>query len=210
VLLGDHGGLDALRAAASVDDEAGAAATDLAARVGAAVEIAEELAARAVSEAALPSALEGAAARGDPACISWVLDVIDRSPSLARRAAWVYATITGVKIEPPLFVRSPTPEPRESHIALHIGDPHDDLPTPIISELRANWAVTRSRFHDGQRYLGGRPLEPVWLHQCLRGGVQPWRAAAALELFHASVEERVFPVLAPGPVQMGLLAKPAT
>lgn len=205
VLLGERGSLDDLWRVVAEVDEVGLAASDLAARNGEPRETAEKLAALAASELTLPAALAGAAALGDPSCVAWVLDVVDRSPTLARRAAWVYATITGVKVEPPLFVRSPTEDLSEALIAPHVGDPHGDLPTPIGGELRAHWAVARAHFHDGQRYLGGRPLEPTWLRQCLREGLQPWRRAAAIELHRASARGRLFPVLAPGPIQAALL-----
>jgi hypothetical protein len=118
----------------------------------------------------------------------------------------VYASIAGVRAEPPLFVRSPAEEPSEATLASRAGDPHDDLPTPIGAELRAHWTVARSRFRDGQRYLAGRPVEPEWLGRCLREGLQPWRAAAAMELHLASAGRPSFPVLAPGPIQAALLA----
>jgi uncharacterized protein (TIGR02270 family) len=209
VMLGDRGGLEALWAAASAPGDARAEAADLAARVSDPVQAGERLLALSASEETLPAALAGAAARGDPTCIPWVLEAIERHPSLARSAASVYLSVTGVKADLPLFVRAPTPEPREEEIAPHLGDPNNDLPDPVIHELRAHWAGAEGRFRAGERYLGGQPLSPSWLAKCLREGLQPWRASAAMELALASAGSRLFPVLAPARAQRALLVEAA-
>lgn len=192
--------------AASLFDGAALSACDLAARASAPTEAADLLAALAGSDQTLPVALAGAAARGDPASLGWVLDVIERVPALARRAAWVYATITGAKLESPLFVRAPSGVPSgvpaDSELAQHLGDPHRDVPQPALDALRAHWAAARPLFRDGERYLGGKPMDAAWLRECLRDGPQPWRASAALELQRAGATERLFPVLARGRAQL--------
>ena len=209
VLLGDRGCLDILWAAVGAHGDVQLPATDLAARVGETGKTAEKLTALSTSEQTLPAALVGAGALGDPSCIPWVLETIARRPAFARSAASVYVTITGVKADPPLFVREPTREPHDDEVALHLGDPNDDLPTPMSDELQAHWAIARSQFREGERYLGGRPLTPAWLRQCLREGLQPWRASAAIELSLGSADKLLFPVFAPQRLQKALLVQAA-
>ncbi len=156
------------------------------------------------SPVSLPAALAGAAARGDSACIPFVLDVLEREPALARRAMWVFATITGVRLEPPLAVRAPTVDPSDALVARSVVDPWEDLPSPDAAALRARWEEVRSRFPAGERRLAGRVIDPVWIEECLRTGLQPWRASAALERARAG-REGLFPVRAPGHAQAALL-----
>ena len=191
--------------AALQDDAAARAACDLAARASDPAEAAQMLVTLSASERLLPAALAGAAARGDPACLSWVLDVVERKPTFARRAAWVYATITGARPEPPLFVRVPSEVPSNSGLAEHLGDPHRDLPAPVAEALREHWSAARLLLRDGKRYLGGKPLDSAWLRQCLREGPQPWRASAAIELQRALGGKVLFPILAPARAQLALL-----
>lgn len=187
------------------DEAASRAACDLAVRASDPTEAAEMLVALSASERSLPAALAGAAARGDPSCLSWVLDVMERSPTFARRAAWVYATITGARPEPPLFVRVPSEVPSNAGLAEHLQDPHRDLPSPVAEALREHWSAARLLFRDGERYLGGKPLDAAWLRRCLREGPQPWRASAAVELQRATGGNHLFSVLAPARAQLALL-----
>lgn len=155
------------------------------------------------------TALAGAEARGDPACVPWVLDTIETQPEAARRAAWVYATLTGACLTPPLATRMPTNNPTDAAVAHRIADPYEDLPAPQPDALREHWRRVGSNFWAGERWLGGRRIEPVSLSEHLRTGAQPWRAHAAIELARTSASGGVFPVRSPGFLQAARLASPA-
>ncbi len=169
-----------------------AAACDLASRCGKADEVAARLEKLAQSPATLEVALVGAAARGDCAAIPWVLEVIAHLPEHARRAAWVYATITGASLESALANRVPTTVPSDQMLTTMLLNPYEDLPTPDVAALRAHWEQIRSGFSVGERRLAGRIIEPGWLVECLHHGKQPWRASAAIEIARGS--GRLFPV----------------
>ncbi|XXY44565.1 hypothetical protein WME91_31635 [Sorangium sp. So ce269] len=205
VLLGDASALPLLwEAALARREPVASAACDLAARRAGAAEAAARLAELAASPEGLPIALAGADARGDAACIPWVLDAIEHEPALARHASWVYATITGARLEPPLAVRAPAVEPPDDAVARSVASPWEDLPEPDCAAIRSHWAQARAGHAPGERRLGGRALGPAWLEECLRTGPQPWRASAAVELMRASESGGLFPVRAPGYAQAAL------
>ena len=181
VLLGEEACLPRLWEASAEGGRVAQAACDLAARTADAAEVMARIQALSGAPATLPAALAGAAARGDSACIPWVLDVVEQDPSLSRRGLWVFATITGARLEPPVAVRAPTIDPSDASLARAAADPFEDLPSPDASALRALWEELRPRFPAGERRLGGRGVEPGWVEACLRTAPQPWRESAAIE-----------------------------
>ncbi len=205
VLLGDTSALPSLWRAAAESGPVAVAACDLAVRCVAAGEAAARLQALSQSPRSLPAALAGAAARGDSICIPWILDVVESEPTLSRHAMWVIATITGATLEPPLAVRVPTEDPPDDLVSRSVVDPWEDLPTPDSAALRSHWEQVRARFAPGERRLGGRAIEPAWIEHCLRTGVQPWRASAAVELLRAARGGGLFPVHAPARAQTAFL-----
>lgn len=206
-LLGDAEAAEALWSIAEAGGPAAEAACDLAARRGDAGEVGTRLAALAQAPGGLPAALAGAAARGDPACVPWVLDAMEARPELGRRALWVYATITGARPEAPLAVRPKALPPTAAQLERYLADPHADLPAPVPEALRAHWQAARLGLVDGARLLGGRPLDAAWTAECLQAGAQPWRASAALELALASPGRPLFPTRAPAPLQAARLRR---
>ncbi|WP_437484897.1 TIGR02270 family protein [Sorangium sp. So ce1014] len=205
-LLGDHGSVSVLWAAAeTAHGDFRLPAADLAARIDEPRNAMAKISALSASEHTLPAALASAAARGDPSCIPWVLEIVARCPALARHGSSVYLTITGVKADAPLFQREPSRHPYEPELEYHLSDAGHELPAPVGGELEAHWAIARRHLREGVRYLGGHPLSPAWLRECLYAGLQPWRASAALELSLGSLDTRLFPVLAPGMTQKALL-----
>lgn len=158
------------------------AACDLAVRCGSALDVAARLECLSRSPTTVEAALAGAAARGDPACVPWVLDIVEHVQKHSRRAAWVYATITGAHLDAPLANRLPMKVPSDQALTELLMDPYEDLPTPDPAALRAHWQQIQSGFTPGERRLGGRIVEPLWSRECLRAGKQPWRASAAIEL----------------------------
>jgi uncharacterized protein (TIGR02270 family) len=206
-LLGDRSALPILWKVAEGGGPTALAACDIAVRWVSPAEASARLEGLARSPGSQLVALAGAAARGDPACIPWVLDVIEAAPDLSRRAAWVYATITGAALEPPLAVRVPTVDPSDERVASSVADPYEDLPTPESGALRLNWEQVRAGFTPGDRYLGGRQIEPAWLTECLATGVQPWRESAAAELVRTSERAGLFPVHAPGRAQIAHVSR---
>lgn len=142
-------------------------------------------------------ALAGAEALGDPACLPWVVDAIEARPEIARRAAWVYTTITGALLEPPLAVRLDDQEPDDDALARRAAEPCEDLPTPQPEAIREHLRGVERRFAPGERRIGGRIIDAECLSDLLRTGPQPWRALAAIELARAS-GTAVFSVESPG------------
>lgn len=198
-LMGDDRAVPALWRAVERVGPAAAEACALAVRCVDGAWAAARLAELARSPDYLPAALAGAAARGDPACVPWVLDVIESHPDLARRAAWVYATVTGAALEAPLVTRTRAPEdPPDDLIERLEADPFEHLAAPDPAAMRSHWAQVSPGFRKGERRLGGRPIEPAWLAECLRAGAQPWRESASVELARASTSGPLFPVRAPG------------
>lgn len=205
VLLGDTSALPILWEAAESGGPTAIFACDLAARYGNPAEASARLEWLARSPRSLPVALAGAAALGDSTCISWVLDVIEGTPELSKRAAWVYATITGAALELPLAARVPSVDLSDERVARSVLDPYEDLPAPDSGALRVHWAQVQGGFTPGERWLGGRPIEPAWLVECLRTGVQPWRESAAMELMRTWDRKGLFPVHAPAREQTARL-----
>jgi len=154
------------------------------------------------------SALAGAEALADPATLPWLVDAIESHPSIARRAAWVYTSIVGAVIEPPLFVRAAPEEPDDASLSRHVEDPFEDLPTPDPAAFRDHFRSIERRFSQGERHIGGRPVTPESLSALLRTAPQPTRAVAAQELARTAVTTALFPVLAPGFRQKGRLVSP--
>lgn len=145
-------------------------------------------------------AIAAAGALGDPALVPWLLEQM-ASPALARRAAYAFATITGVDFaaleltaEPPEGFRAgPTDDPGDEDVAI---DPDGDLPWPDRLAVDRWWRLHRRELRAGTRHLLGKPIAPEWLEEVLTRAAQPARAAAAVELCLASVRRVLFEVRA--------------
>ena len=204
-LLGDSDAAEVLWDRAEAGDLFAQVASAMAARVSTAEAAESRLLALSRVPGGLPAALAGAAARGDPGCIPWVLAVISAHPEAAHRAAWVYATITGAELSPPLAVRVSSAAVGVRDLIDMRADAHRDLPSPDIEAIAGHWAGIRNSFPIGERFLGGRRLDVAWLETCLRAGRQPWRFSAATELVRQGVRSTLFPVRAPARVQVAHL-----
>ena len=86
-------------------------------------------------------------------------------------------------------------------------DPDDNLPWPEPALVQKWWEKNRSQFHNGTRYLLGKPMALEWLKTVLRDGRQRQRAAAALELAIRNPGQPLFNVAAPGFRQQQILGK---
>ncbi len=144
------------------------------------------------------AALAGAEARADSVSVPWVLALMETEPRAARRAAWVYSTITGAKLEEPLVAGSLVEEAAEQAVARRLTDVFEDLPAPHVGAIREHWSQVESNFPPGERRLGGQVVGAPVLAAMLAGGPQPWREGAAIELARHSGSGGVFPVRAPG------------
>ncbi|MEZ4294189.1 MAG: hypothetical protein R3B70_04365 [Polyangiaceae bacterium] len=144
------------------------------------------------------AALSGAAARGDAVSVPWVLAAMESHPDVARRAAWVYSTITGARMEPPLAVRKPEENPTDETVHRLAQDAFEDLPAPQPVALREHWASVERGFPPGERRLAGQAITPAALYEILRTGAQPHRELCALELSLTSALTGLFAVRAPG------------
>jgi len=205
VLLGDGRALPRLWAAALGGGVCAIDACDLAVRCVEAVEAAARLEELSRSPTSRPAALAGATALGSSACIPWVLNVMEHDATLSRHAMWVVATITGARLEPPLAVRTPTVDPPDEAVERSVTDPWQDLPTPSCEALRAHWEEVLGRYAPDKRWLGGRVIEPISIEECLRVGLQPWRASAAIERMLRTRQGGLFPVTMPARGQIALL-----
>jgi uncharacterized protein (TIGR02270 family) len=188
---------------------------DLAERAGANREEAVTMAARGIG---LPSAnvwreklaqrsdtrrlaVIAAGAIGDPSCVPWLIEQMS-TPDLARSAFAAFTLLTGVNLE-----QSPvTGKGRTCNLGVTDDvasedlprDPDEGLPWPDPVRVEEWWHVHRSRFRSGHRYLAGISISRGSLASVLRHGLQPQRAAAAIELALERPGEPLFEVRAPG------------
>ncbi|MEP7123519.1 MAG: TIGR02270 family protein [Byssovorax sp.] len=159
-------------------------------------------------------ALEGSATLGDPALIPWVIDCM-AIPEHARFAGWTFTMITGCDLAeqtldgPPLegFQAGPSEDPGDPNVAL---DPDERLPWPDRAAVQAWWATRDASHLPGKRLLLGRPIEPAWLWQVLRGGSQPARTAAAIEVSLLHRKRPLFAVRARGSRQRQAISEMRT
>lgn len=154
--------------------------------------------------------LSAAAALGDPAIVPYLLEAM-KEPKTARLAGGAISMITGadlsalrLKSKPPEgFEAGPTGDPADENVAM---DPDESLPWPDAEAINTWWQRRSIEFKRGTRHLLGKPMTPEWLESVLRGGSQPARAAAAIELSLRQPRRPVFEVRAPGFLQRRGLA----
>ena len=133
-------------------------------------------------------------------------------PTVARRAAYAFATITGANVAddelvaapPEGFHAGPSEDPDDDDVAL---DPDEDLPWPDAAAIHRWWKKHRRDLRGGPRYLLGKPIAPEWLEEVLRKGAQPARAAAAIELCLAQRRRVLFEVRAKASEQRRALGR---
>ncbi len=150
-------------------------------------------------------------ALGDPARIPWLLERM-AEPTIARRAAHSFATITGVDLAredlamapPEGFHAGPSDDPDDDDVAL---DPDEDLPWPDPVAIDLWWKRHRRDHAPGTRQLLGKPITPEWLEEVLRRGSQPARATAAVELCLSQRRRVLFEVRAPAAEQRRALSR---
>lgn len=213
-LLGDPGARGMLRALAEREGPVSLDAATLHARLS--PDASSFVLALAKAEGGLPKALSAAEALGDPAHVPWLLEVMEQNAKHAKHALWVYASITGAALEPPIAVRR-AQAPREGELAppedvpsdevleRYLTDVHEDLPSPVMEPLRERWARVGSSFMPGDRRILGRGLDAGTLAELLREGPQPARASAAVELWLRGLREELFLAGAPSALQRALL-----
>lgn len=197
VLFGETSHVGALWDLVKDNSAASVAYCDLAARCGGADEVVNRLQALSGSPDTIFAALRGAAAHGDPAHIPWILPLMSGPGDVARHALFVYSTITGAALDAPIAHRPGTIEPSEAVTRRLAHDPFVDLPIPLLEQLNEHWEKVRPTFASGQRFLGGKPIEPTWLSTCVKSGNQAWRALAAVEICRANSQGGIYPVHAP-------------
>ena len=155
------------------------------------------------------AALAGMEALGDPVFLPWLVGTIESRPETSRRAAWVYSSITGVLLEPPLAIRTSSEEPSDEALAWRRTDPFEDLPTPQPEAIRDHFHRIEKTFTPGERRLAGKVMDSTVLREILKTGLQPSRAVAALELARTAATTSLFPVQAPAFLQKAHLATAA-
>jgi uncharacterized protein (TIGR02270 family) len=156
----------------------------------------------AANPAHIRLAVGAAGAIGDPVLVPWMISLMNELP-LARVAGQSFTSITGVDLaydnlegKPPQgFEAGPSDDPKDESVAM---DPDENLPWPDPALVAQWWSRHQREFHNGTRYLLGRPISVDWLQQVLRTGRQRQRAAAALELAIAQPGQPLFEVRAPG------------
>jgi uncharacterized protein (TIGR02270 family) len=157
----------------------------------------------------LRAAIAGAAALGDAAMVPMLIEQM-ADPKAARFAGAAMTMITGAdfqreKLEgktPEGFSAGPTDDPDDEDVAM---DPDESFPWPDVPAVERWWSGKGGAFRSDQRYLLGRPIEPGWLEEVLRGGNQHARAAAAVELCLAGKHNVLFEVRGRGERQRGAL-----
>jgi uncharacterized protein (TIGR02270 family) len=154
-------------------------------------------------------ALIAAGVIGDPALIPWLIEYM-AAPEMARVSGEAFTMITGVDIAyedlegewPEGFEAGPSESPEDDDVAL---DPDEDLPWPDPELIAEWWHKNRGNFHQGTRYLLGKPISRQQCEHVLRYGYQRQRAAAAMELAMMSPGQPLFEVRTPGFRQQRLL-----
>jgi uncharacterized protein (TIGR02270 family) len=201
VRLGDPRGAGPLLLASQAETDGGLAALDLVVRTMPLPRAVTWLKALAEDPQQARRALRGIGMLGDPALVPLILRAMD-DPILARRAAEALTLVTGLDLAaegvegaaPASFRAGPSDDPAEEDVE---PDPDEDLPWPDPLRVAGWWRRHADRFPAGQRLLLGKPVEPWHLRRVLRDGLQPHRAAAALELALQHPAEMLFDVRAP-------------
>jgi uncharacterized protein (TIGR02270 family) len=155
-------------------------------------------------------AITAARAHGDPAAVSWLIEVM-AVDDLARSAGEAFSFITGVDLtasglsaqRPPGFESGPTDDVDDDNVAM---DPDENLPWPEPQAVTTWWSRHGGRFTPGRRYLAGGPVNANTLHDVLLHGTQRQRAAAALELVLQNPGQPLFEVRARADQQQQALA----
>lgn len=134
-------------------------------------------------------ALFGAAALGEPAAVSWIIEQL-AAPERARLAGAAFSLITGVDLERenlsgPRLIAAQEADDDDAPIA---EDPDDGLAWPVAARVSEYWVRQQNMFPAAQ-YLGGLPLAKDTLGEVLLTGHQDQRWAAAIELM-AFVSQR--------------------
>lgn len=111
-----------------------------------------------------------------------------RDQKLARMAGEAYCAITGAGLERDgLAAAEPDDKPSPPAIeadpldANLVPSAHDLWPLPNPDALRQHWAVTRSRYTPGVRYLGGQPINLSVLVAAIESGPMLRRPGLILE-----------------------------
>ena len=125
-------------------------------------------------------------ASGDPAFVSWLIDVMGVQ-SLARIAAEAFTAITGVDLtstglaapRPAGFESGPNDDPNDDDVTI---DPDEHLPWPRRGAIARWWSANQASYGRGTRYLLAHPIAANAMRGVLVNGRQRQRAAAALEL----------------------------
>jgi uncharacterized protein (TIGR02270 family) len=121
------------------------------------------------------TAIQAAAAFGDPAVVPWLLRQAAELKH-ARVAAEAFSTITGADLDYLGFVQD------GPHDQPHEPEPEDqNLPWPDAQRLAEWWRTQQTRYVAGQRYLGGQTISVASSLEVLREGYQRQRQGAALE-----------------------------
>lgn len=161
-------------------------ALDLAVRASAPVETSRLLQVMRMRPDMILSAIDGAAASGEPSHIGWLLECLG-SPEQCRRAALALCTIAGIDLQgeqavakpPPGAPEGPTDDPDDDDVAV---DADGDLLWPDCDALGLICHARQSAIGPGQRHLLGKPIAGAWLEELLASASQHHRRAAAFEL----------------------------
>lgn len=146
------------------------------------------------------AAVMGAGVLGDPATVAWLIGNM-RVRTLSRAAGEAFSMITGVDLAYHDLAQAgfgtggdPEDEPADT-----TGDAL--LPWPHPDRVGEWWQSHQTDFHEGTRYLAGRPVSADAARRVLVEGQQRQRAAAAVELVLREPGEVLFEVRAPGTAQ---------
>jgi uncharacterized protein (TIGR02270 family) len=153
------------------------------------------------------SAVVAAGALGDPACIPWLIGLME-SPELSRAAGEAFSMLTGVDlVDKNLDQDGPSGSQEGDGQSEIVGSPADDehLPWPRPELIDEWWKTHQGDFRHAPRYLAGRPIDERAVRQLLVTGNQRQRAAAAIELALTDPEASLFEVRARGSDQRALL-----
>lgn len=202
VLCGDRAVAKVLWELASSGGRHASAACEMAVRTTSVDNSSKRLLQLAETPPSLRAAVSGAMALGAPRLVPWLLSLTSET-SMARRAGYAFATITGIdwvqaratRSAPPDAPHRPSDDPADEDVSMHEDEA---LQWPDSKALEALWSARSSRFQPDVRSMLGQPMSRISLREVLRVATQPVRAMAAIELRLLEKEGAVQEVRAPG------------
>ncbi|MDX8479736.1 TIGR02270 family protein [Mesorhizobium sp. VK24D] len=123
----------------------------------------------------------GAGIVGDPIFVPWLTTRM-RDPGLSQLAGESFATITGISLEDHGMDAGAPADMDNVDKPVGYSASDENLVWPDVRKVREWWRQNQAKFHQGNRYLHGKPLSEEALLQLYAKGTLRQRRGAALDL----------------------------